>query len=75
VVTNTDSHSTEGGGKEFKMERRFETKRMYRVWNVTKESEIYFTSKEEAERYKNMCENFGETICLNVWLWEVKIEK
>ena len=57
------------------MEKRFETKMMYRVWNITKDSEIYFTSKEEAERYKNMCESFGESICLNVWLWEVKIEK
>lgn len=55
------------------MEIRFEPKRMYRAWNVTKESEIYFTSKEEAERYKNMCESFGETLC--VWLCDVKIEK
>ena len=57
------------------MEKRFETKRMYRVWNFTKESEVYFTSKGEAERYKNMCESFGEVISLNVWVWEVKIEE
>lgn len=49
-----------------KKNERFESKMMYRVWNITKDSEIYFTSKEEAERYKNMCESFGETICLNV---------
>lgn len=48
---------------------------MYRVWNITKESEVYFTLKEEAERYKNICESFGETVCLNIWKWEVKIEK
>ena len=57
------------------MEKRFVTKNMFRVRNITKESEVYFTSKEEAERYKNMCESFGETICLNIWGWEVKIGK
>ena len=57
------------------MEKRFTTKRMYRLWNVTKESEVYFTSKEEADRYKNICESFGETVVLNIWSWEVKIEK
>ena len=57
------------------MEKRFETKNMYRAWNITKESEVYFTSKEEAERYKNICESFGETVRLNIWSWEVKIEK
>ena len=57
------------------MEKRFTTKMMYRLWNITKDSEVYFTSKEEAERYKNMCENFGETIVLNIWAWEVLIEK
>ena len=53
------------------MEKRFETKRLYRLWNITKESEVYFTSKEEAERYKNMCESFGEKFGHG----EVKIKK
>ena len=57
------------------MEKRFETKMMYRLWNITKESEVYFTSTEEAVRYKNMCESFGEQVGLNIWAWEVKIEK
>ena len=48
---------------------------MYRLWNITKDSEVYFTSKEEADRYKNICESFGETVALNIWSWEVKIEK
>ena len=61
--------------KEIKMEKRFTTKMMYRLWNITKDSEVYFTSKEEADRYKNICESFGETVVLNIWSWEVKIEK
>ena len=50
-------------------------KSMYRLWNLTKESEVYFTSKEEAERYKSLCESFGEIVSLNIWAWEVKIEE
>lgn len=57
------------------MEKRYDVKLMYRLWNITKDSEVYFTSKEEAERYKNMCESFGELVSLNIWSWEVKIEK
>jgi hypothetical protein len=57
------------------MKKRFETKMIYRVWNDTRGSEIYFTSEVEAERYKKICVSFGELIYLSVWSWEVKIEE
>lgn len=55
------------------MERQYDTKYVYRVWYGGKtgiEKEAFFTDKQDAE-------DFAKTVSghVNVWSWQMKIEK
>ena len=60
------------------MEKRFETKHVYRVWTFGAfETEAFFTQKSEAIRYTEMLNELAgkEVAVMNRWQWEMKIEK
>lgn len=60
------------------MEKRFNTKYVYRVWVYSdNEYEVFFTSKEEAQKYtSDINTKAGKEVAhMNVWRWEMKIEK
>ena len=57
-------------------EKRYDRKMVYRVW-TEEEQEVFFTSKTEAERYVNLVNVMAgkEVAFMNVWRWEMLIEK
>lgn len=60
------------------MEKRFETKYVYRIWVYgNTEYEVFFTSKDEAQKYASYIntKEGKEVAHMNMWRWEMKIEK
>jgi hypothetical protein len=59
------------------MEKNYETKHMYKVFifNGKKFEDVLFENKLTAQAYVSYLKENGHECGMNVWLWEVKIEK